>query len=718
MENRKRSAAQESADSAPPFKKQATTINGTSKPHPDADMPWKDDLERFQKDAIWRQMQEYKREKNTLEQRLSETAKRSAYHDDHLRIIDTWFSQLLDEIRILVNDLETSCDGKDAGSSSFPSSLLFADNDKFDEHLRSRSKEIRSAIAVLFSKLPGQAADLATLQGQLAQLLATEKAHIVELDRVRAEKESLEARLENASYRYMLAERKADRAKSAAVAKLERQAIFGNRAENGNSNGTVTEGTISVKRESSTNGAAEDDSASELARKEAVAVADKQREQLEKLAAENEKLTSQLTAANVKLTDVTDDDYSRTNLFRHLKSQHEDVIKRINHLEATNVQLREEAEKLQAERTAYRVQMEKESQTAIGEAESRLARAENDLARIRTGRDELLADIAMRKASQEQERQAVEQIRELAAARDDRIKALESEVDRLLLQAGQGNPTSTTSSKLDDLSLEDLRRKFQALEKEYALLSNELPSMGEAWKKASALASKKVAEFAAWEEKLTRLSAEKVKADQKFFGAMKAKEARETEVRYLKAQNAKSSEIVMQLKEAEMATRSLVINLEKQLAETRDGLTTSTDQQRALQQQLSELNITTEGMKSQISELKKTITGKDATSSAALQAQQQAEEEAERLKVRLGETKKQLETWKNRSLGNQSEEYESLRTIAICTVCRKNFKNTAIKVCGHVFCKECVEERITSRSRKCPNCNKPFGSNDYMRVTL
>jgi E3 ubiquitin-protein ligase BRE1 len=90
----------------------------------------------------------------------------------------------------------------------------------------------------------------------------------------------------------------------------------------------------------------------------------------------------------------------------------------------------------------------------------------------------------------------------------------------------------------------------------------------------------------------------------------------------------------------------------------------------------------------------------------------------EGLKVTLADTKKSLENWKNKSLGNSSSEYEMLRTLALCTVCRRNFKNTAIKTCGHVFCKECVEERLTSRSRKCPNCNKSFGNNDYMHITL
>ena len=39
-------------------------------------------------------MQEYKREKNTLEARVSDMAKRATYHDDHLRIVDAWWRQV------------------------------------------------------------------------------------------------------------------------------------------------------------------------------------------------------------------------------------------------------------------------------------------------------------------------------------------------------------------------------------------------------------------------------------------------------------------------------------------------------------------------------------------------------------------------------------------------------------------------------------------------
>lgn len=45
MEERKRPASHDHDTSEPPLKRQATAINGASKAHVDADMPWKDDLE-------------------------------------------------------------------------------------------------------------------------------------------------------------------------------------------------------------------------------------------------------------------------------------------------------------------------------------------------------------------------------------------------------------------------------------------------------------------------------------------------------------------------------------------------------------------------------------------------------------------------------------------------------------------------------------------------
>ncbi|KAL4759949.1 E3 ubiquitin-protein ligase BRE1 [Aspergillus foveolatus] len=707
MEDRKRAATHEN-DSAPPLKKQATSVIGGNKPHPDADMPWKDDLERFQKDAIWRQMQEYKRDKVSLEAKLKESAKATAYHGDHLRVIDAWYNQLIDEVKLLLG----SPDEHSKDRSSFQSALQFEDLDNFEQHLKSRSDDIRDIISRLVAKSPTSPPEVSDLQSQLARKLAEEKATLAELSKVLSEKQQLEESLEEASLRYMVAEKKLDRARSLTVAKLEKQYILGAQRPGGDS--------ASGNRDEppATNGATPtgertpdtDGTYSKLA-----AISEKQKEQIQKLEAENANLLSQITEISIKKTKLTDDDYAHTDLFKQLRSQYDDVVKRVNHLEAVNVQLREEAAKLRSERTAYRNQVDEETQIVLAEKEAQLMKTENDLARIRNTRDELLADQQMRKSAQEQDRTATLKIQELADAGKAQIAALESEVERLRIEVGR---EKAKQADINDITIEDLRVKYGNLERQYSMLNAELASMQTACKKYSSLASQRVAEFSAMEEKVSRLAAEKSKADQKYFSAMKSKEARDMEVRTLRMQNSKSSDIVSQLKESEAATRSLLANMEKQVSETKEALNSMVNKYHASQQQITENNIVMEGLRGQIAELKALSVSKDSSLASTSSACRRAETQVEGLKASLADTKKSLENWKNKSLGNSSSEYEMLRTLALCTVCRRNFKNTAIKTCGHVFCRECVEERLTSRSRKCPNCNRSFGNNDYMHITL
>lgn len=55
-------------------------------------------------------MRVYKREISDLQSRLDELAKQSTYHDDHLRIVDAWFGQLLEEISIVCDNFEPVTD--------------------------------------------------------------------------------------------------------------------------------------------------------------------------------------------------------------------------------------------------------------------------------------------------------------------------------------------------------------------------------------------------------------------------------------------------------------------------------------------------------------------------------------------------------------------------------------------------------------------------------
>lgn len=334
------------------------------------------------------------------------------------------------------------------------------------------------------------------------------------------------------------------------------------------------------------------------------------------------------------------------------------MVKRINHLEATNVQLREEAEKLRSERLTYRNQVDEETQGVIGEKEAQLVRAETDLARIRNARDELLSDQQMRKAAQEQEKTTSTKVQELADAREAQITALESEVERIRSQVGDMKVESTDA---ENLPVEELRVKYQSLGRQYSMLNAELASMQTACKKYSSLASNKVVDLGALEEKVVRLTAEKSKADQKYFAAMKSKEARDYEVRTLRLQNSKSSDIVAQLKDSEATTRSLLANMEKQVHESKEALNSVFHRHHAAEQLLTENNITMNSLKAQVSELKTLSTSKDSTVANASNAHRKAEAEVESLKSALADTRKNLDNWKNKSLGNSSSEYEMLR---------------------------------------------------------
>lgn len=465
----------------------------------------------------------------------------------------------------------------------------------------------------------------------------------MELRRTIDEKDSLYERLEQAMGRYMTAERKLDRAKSAQVAKLEKQATMGGNADNVSP--TTSKAAATPKRENTeTNGELENGIASaeaEAARKEAVAAAEKQRAQLEEIEAENERLTNDLSAARTKLASLSDDDYAQSSLFKTLRAQYEDVVKRANDLEASNGQLREDTQKFAGERTAYRTQIDDENRSQINEIESASARAETDLARIRHVRDQLSSEIAILKSSEENSRSSVAQARELAEAKDQRISALESQVKRLELQIGEAE---AADGDLDSLDIEALKSKLRTLDNQYSLLSNELPSMESAWKKTQALASKKVEEIAGWEEQLGRLSAEKAKADQKYFAAMKAKDMRDSELRALKSQNSRSSEIVTQLKDGEAKTKELCANYERQLADAKESLTKLETQSRTAEQKLKEATISADGLRKSVDELKAIISVKDKDNLTAAKAKRQAEEELEKCKARLEDSKKQYET--------------------------------------------------------------------------
>ncbi|OTA66791.1 ubiquitin ligase protein BRE1 [Hypoxylon sp. EC38] len=653
-------------------------------------------------------MLEYKREKNTLEAQLDEAQKKSIHHDDHIRIIDNWWLQLLQEVELLV---EGTIPFQGSDGQPFPTHTSFKDLEEFESHLSEKASSIKKMVEAILGRLSGGrsqvAPDISHLEQQISALLAQQKEFLVKLDRLATDKDSLSEQLNTATLRYMKAERRLDRAKSAQVQKLEQQAL----------NHVAARPTMGVDQE---NGMAVDENntnneALQLALREANAVAEKQKQQLESALAQNKTLQEELTAVQTRLTNLTDEDYSRTEVFKMFKSQMEDLVRKINSLEADNKSLRASAEKLEAERESSRRKVESEAQALIAELEDQLQQADTTLARVRSARDELHADVTMLRASKEQDRTALEHMKEFVSAEEDRITALESEVRRL--QPSE-DVDMTERPDIDALSLEEIREKYKKLMKDYNSIESELPGMTNAVKKYQALAHKKVMDHVAMEERVALTIAEKSKADQKYFTARKDGDLKAEVIQKLRTQNSKSSEIISQLKEVEAHNRTLVTNLDKQLSDLKQTNASVTAENKKLEASSNEMLRRFDALKQQVAELSNLAKSKDSTTAAAKERAATLEADVEKLKVRLESVSKDRDKWRAKCLSNSSEEEEMLRTMATCSVCKKDFKNTIIRTCGHIFCRGCVDDRIANRMRKCPTCGRAFDKSDTMAIHL
>ena len=530
----------------------------------------------------------------------------------------------------------------------------FKDAKDFQRHLSDKTKPLKVKFDALFKKLEASRGvikpEIEKLEAQVKSLLASQKESAVHLERLKAENASLSEQYDKATLKVVKAERKLDRARSAQVQKLEQQALASatrqptaaadaNGAGGHESNGNNEELKIQLD--------------------EAIAAVAKQKEQIQKLLSEMKELHEENAAAQPKKEGLTDEDYARTDVFKQFRSQNEDLIKRVNNLEAVNKQYREEAEKFQAERTSFRTQLEKEAQAVTIELELEVQQKDQDLTRIRSARDELFAEVTMRKASQDQERTAAAQMQELVEAKVDRITELESELERL--RPSDDTAMTSPRSDLESLTVDEMRQKYLKLEKDFEAINKEMPLLEKSYKKAMGLAQKKVMDFASLEERVAILTAEKSKADQKYFAARRDNDNRINENKVLRAQNTKSSEIISQLREVQLQKGSIISSLEKQIADFRQSSAALATEHKKLEASSVQANRRADSSSKQIQDLTTALKSRDAEKLALKEEAMTHETEAEKLKKRLEHVSKDRDNWKTKSQSNSTSEEDMLR---------------------------------------------------------
>jgi len=230
----------------------------------------------------------------------------------------------------------------------------------------------------------------------------------------------------------------------------------------------------------------------------------------------------------------------------------------------------------------------------------------------------------------------------------------------------------------------------------------------------------KVLDLVGMEERLTKSALEKAKSENKYYAAMRDKEAIETERKNLSRNLEKQAKSIERLVEAEKSLTSQVGDLERELILWKKTGEMHREKADALDHEVVDWKKRTEYEKKRVAELIVMLQEQERSLDKRRAGLRKAEEDHVRS---VKEVDRQLSKLKVASTGTASqkeaalqEEIEKFMAILKCSTCKMQMRNTVILKCMHSFCKQCVDTRILTRQRKCPACNLTFAQSDVQQL--
>ncbi|PVU88505.1 hypothetical protein BB559_000155 [Furculomyces boomerangus] len=282
------------------------------------------------------------------------------------------------------------------------------------------------------------------------------------------------------------------------------------------------------------------------------------------------------------------------------------------------------------------------------------------------------------------------------------------------------NEVLEIKKKLRVVSLEK-----EELEKTSALMEREMQAITSAFSKLEEQITHKVLNLQSKEQMIHKLILEKAKYEEKFLALNKDREAQKGLLSSLRFQNTKQLDHIKNVDERERNLHQQLVLLEQHLLSLRSS-------QLTIQNSLQDSNNTIEVLKNQLEATEKKLKATtEALESNTINTEKlsfelsREKENNSKLQRKLELTDEQLRLNENNPGGsgsatgnNLSTLVEEYKALLKCPTCRRNFKDTTLIRCMHVFCKECIDARIETRQRKCPTCGDAFGVNDVRQIYL
>ncbi|KAF8331113.1 uncharacterized protein EI90DRAFT_3058592 [Cantharellus anzutake] len=253
-------------------------------------------------------------------------------------------------------------------------------------------------------------------------------------------------------------------------------------------------------------------------------------------------------------------------------------------------------------------------------------------------------------------------------------------------------------------------------------LYDELARMSSAWEILDRESKTRQDETATWESKVNKLSVEKAKAEQKFFAAMREKEAIDAERKAVLKNATKDAAIIAKFTEQEKLLRDAAAPMRLAIAGYQQQRDFYEGRLSAKESALHQKTVSLELLQKQIQGLESALNAAERETEANLQRSRKFEDELAQLQQSTSQEIARLKQASSVSSATTQREEElknevaGLMSILRCSTCNQDFKSHVLLKCMHTFCKSCIDARLTTRQRKCPACNMKFQDSDVQAL--
>lgn len=648
------------------------------------------DVIYFKKEAIWRQMNQYKQQVQKLKSEVQKLTKESELQKHIVCVLTSWYEEIInlfDEIGENENIL-----------------VSFNETENDDHQVDKRLKDIKTKLSKAIASKVSPDSNLVSLKQ--VSLLKSQNEILAK------DKQSLSEKLELLQSELLDLINTTSRNESITLKRVDdskKESSGGEEVKTESQTGKETRG-VNDDKAGLPNG---DVTPDELNGKATVDTEelDKLNNEIEQLKLENEELLRQkftLREENqkylekynnleTKLHNLEESDLEENVFYKKLVKNNQslqDQISKVNKLNALNISKINGLEKNQVD---LKKTLEADLINENENLKLQLSKSEQDLVRIRTTRDELLAKNTIL-SSQLQDQKTNKSLVELNEIYSRRIDELTKEK----------SDATTIEGTSDDEKIQLLRKEIDEIE--------------HAFKQTRELTFQKLNSTIDQENLVKKLTIEKTKADQKYFASMRVKDSLTNENKVLKQQVSKSQELIKNLNELETNYLNKIEILTKSLTDYKTIKENSLQENFNLQDEIKNTNIIKDSLQREIERLSTKLDELNTELNELKDSNKSQSITIIKLNQKLDHTESTLQKYKSNNtsllLQEDEQQLEALRSIAKCSVCTKNWKDTAITVCGHVFCSSCTQERLAARLRRCPSCNKGFSSNDLLTIHL